>query len=364
MALTASGSVQSLADWLRRSFAWWTGELRECIPARLRRRIAGTNNVLSLQFDDSAVRVELEQGESRSVLAVIPTAPEVGSKISIPSPRQKVSEIRLVLSSRAAMRRRVELPAAASGALDEAIEFEIDRLTPFRSQDVVFRAKPLGLGSTANTVSCDVVVVPRAQINAAVTWATQHGIQCDRAFVQQGEQTPTFLTTLPLRMGTERLTRRRLRLPWLAALLAVVTGVAAYSFHLERQQAILEAYLGKITEARKAATAAIGARDRVDQLRAALGETMGIRHTSPLIVAILGELTGRLPDDSWLTEMNLTNNRLALSGYSSSAAGLVPVIDASALFEGTRLSAPVTSDSRLNRERFSIETAITPQGAP
>jgi general secretion pathway protein L len=82
-----------------------------------------------------------------------------------------------------------------------------------------------------------------------------------------------------------------------------------------------------------------------------------------MLADMLADLTGRLPDDSWLTELRLSEGHIALSGYSSSAAGLVPIVEASPIYQDVRLSAPVTSDSRLNRERFSIEAAITPRSA-
>jgi len=258
------------------------------------------------------------------------------------------------------LQRRIELPAAAFGSLDEAVGFEIDRLTPFKAEDVISRTKVANVGS--NALTCDVTVVPRARIQAAMTWAAAQGIRLDRIYVRGETGEPIYLANLPSKQAGERKSARRWRSPWLLALGAIVFAAAAFSFHLDRQQAILDTYLAEIAKTRTLAAATIASRDRIAHLRAALDEAIVRRRALPLMADLLAETTKRLPDDSWLTEFRLADGRMQYSGYSKSAASLVPVIEASDLFQGARLSAPVTSDARLGRERFSIEAKISPRG--
>ena len=85
------------------------------------------------------------------------------------------------------------------------------------------------------------------------------------------------------------------------------------------------------------------------------------RAALPLVVDVLAELTARLPDDTWLTDLRLSDAHMQLSGYANSAATLVPIIENSPMFEGARLSGPVLPDSSVQRERFSIEADLTPK---
>jgi len=367
MALSIERPLQNSIDLLAKAFAWWIGELRGCVPRSLQVKLTPPRPMLSLIFAEDWVQFELDEDGQNSVLGKLPFASNVQglSAEQLPSSlgiRRRFGEIRAILPAQATLRRRIELPAAAASTLEEAVGFEIDRLTPFRSSDVVFRVERVAATAGPSALSCDLIMAPRARIQAALNWAAAHSIQLDRVYVETGTK-PEFLADIPLRSVGGAVSPRHARLPLLLLATTAIVAAGAFSFHVDRQQAILDAYLSKIAETRKAAASAIAARERIAALRTALGEAMAHRHALPLIADVLAELTTRLPDDSWLTELRLADGHVALIGYSSSAAALVPVVEASPMFQDTRLSAPVTSDSRLNRERFSIDAAVTPRSS-
>ena len=116
-----------------------------------------------------------------------------------------------------------------------------------------------------------------------------------------------------------------------------------------------------IVEGEKAADAAANLREQVQTLARTRAAAATQREALPLVVDVLAELTARLPDDTWLTDLRLSDVHMQLSGYASSAATLVPIIENSPMFEGARLSGPVLPDSSMQRERFSIEADLTPK---
>jgi general secretion pathway protein L len=78
------------------------------------------------------------------------------------------------------------------------------------------------------------------------------------------------------------------------------------------------------------------------------------------------ETTRILPDHTWLTELKLTEaadkqpQQVVMIGYSSAAAGLVALVDASPAFVDASLVSPIARDNSQDRERFSIQARVRP----
>jgi general secretion pathway protein L len=80
--------------------------------------------------------------------------------------------------------------------------------------------------------------------------------------------------------------------------------------------------------------------------------------SQPSTVAILAEVTQILPDDTWLTALEISNKKLRLQGYSRSASHLLPRLDNSHLFANARFEAPLTQDSAGAQQRFDVVAEI------
>lgn len=74
---------------------------------------------------------------------------------------------------------------------------------------------------------------------------------------------------------------------------------------------------------------------------------------------ILEELTRIIPDDSWLTDFEYTaeDKKIILSGYSTSASKLIPILEESKLFEKVKFTSPITKGGSV-KENFKIEMAL------
>jgi Tfp pilus assembly protein PilN len=73
----------------------------------------------------------------------------------------------------------------------------------------------------------------------------------------------------------------------------------------------------------------------------------------------LEELTMLIPDDSWLTdfEFNGDEKKIILSGYSTSASKLIPILEDSKLFEKVKFTSPITKGGGV-KENFKIELTL------
>ncbi|PSJ63452.1 PilN domain-containing protein [Kumtagia ephedrae] len=89
---------------------------------------------------------------------------------------------------------------------------------------------------------------------------------------------------------------------------------------------------------------------RVEQI-----ESVRVQRAQAIPLAkILEELTRLVPDDSWIIDLSIEDDKVTFSGFSSSAAGLIATLDASPLFSGPTFTAPVVKAPGADGERFTL----------
>ncbi|HSY88022.1 MAG TPA: PilN domain-containing protein [Verrucomicrobiae bacterium] len=365
------GGSRTVAALAARFFGWWFGELRACIPPVLRRLVAGRRRRLYLLLrDDVTDFYEESAGKPRVLASLEQDAPDAAARVLLQRLQDKGpwAEILAVIPAERALRRRLQLPLAVAENLRESVGFDIDRLTPFRAEEVVYQARIAGIDRQRGQVVCDLTVVPRATVDAALKRAGLLGIRPDRVAVEPeeaGTASPAETAAAPIYLPVALGGRVDRWLPWrlpaaLAGLVLLLAAAGLY-LHFDRSDAVLAAYAGETAKYRKAADAAAKLREQVQTLARTRAAAATQREALPLMVDVLAELTARLPDDTWLTDLRLSDAHMQLSGYASSAATLVPVIENSPMFQGARLSGPVLPDASMQRERFSIEADLTPK---
>jgi general secretion pathway protein L len=369
--VNTGGGSRTVASLATRFFGWWFGELSACIPPVLRRLVAGRRRRLYLLLrDDVTDLYEESAGKPRVLASLEQDAPDAAARVLLQRLQDKGpwAEILAIIPAERALRRRLQLPLAVAENLRESIGFDIDRLTPFRAEEVVYQARIAGIDRQRGQVACELTVVPRATVDAALKRASVLGIRPDRVAVEPeeaGTASPSETAAAPIYLPVALGGRVDRWLPWRlpAALVGLILLLAAAGLylHFDRSDAVLAAYAAETAKYRKAADAAAKLREQVQTLARTRAAAATQREALPLVVDVLAELTALLPDDTWLTDLRLSDAHMQLSGYASSAATLVPVIENSPVFQGARLSGPVLPDASMQRERFSIEADLTPK---
>jgi general secretion pathway protein L len=154
--------------------------------------------------------------------------------------------------------------------------------------------------------------------------------------------------------------RARLRRAVLTALavlcLVELGGAAAISYAWQRADTSLAAVAAEIAEQRRKLPTnpqtPIAGRD-VDAILAR-------KQSSPVAVLVLDALSSALPDDTWLTELRLAENRVRIVGISRNVAALVPVLEATPGFAEPSFFAPTTRLPDGQGDRFHLEARLMP----
>ena len=85
------------------------------------------------------------------------------------------------------------------------------------------------------------------------------------------------------------------------------------------------------------------------------------KRVTPVAALVLDELSALLPDNTYLTDLNLEAGHLRISGMSANAADLVPLLEGSGHFKNASFYAPTTRLGGGTTDRFSIEATVVPR---
>jgi hypothetical protein len=137
-----------------------------------------------------------------------------------------------------------------------------------------------------------------------------------------------------------------------AAVLLLGIAMAAFpSFENGRYLQSLETEIAKV---QPAATRAGEIDKRIESARAQTLVLDGLRKRSKSDMDVLAELTRLLEAPTWLNSVQITEQRVTLSGQTDQSSGLLKTIDESELFEGSEFTAPPQRSEGLETFRMQI----------
>jgi general secretion pathway protein L len=341
-------------DGLAEAVTGITDRLQKRVPMRLVEQGGG---VYALQrpdggLDPAPIRVAEADGKP----ALQP--PEAAQKLA-------GADVDIVLPSDELLIRTLDpLPAESRQYLDGIVRHQLERLVPWRADNVLysFQAAPASDGDG------------RLIVKVAATARSLHA----PLFAAVGALNPRKLRVLypgaaegggdiaiPLdRGGASNGNGQRLRYGIVGALAALLLisaagfGYLAYSWQqvsdalaaAETSDAALRKQLGGRGPQETAAS-----RD----LRAILER----KKAQPLMVLAIDALSNALPDNTWLTELQVVDGLVRISGVSQSVADLVPSIQDAPIFADSTFFSPTTRLTNGQGDSFHLQMRLVPGGA-
>jgi general secretion pathway protein L len=86
------------------------------------------------------------------------------------------------------------------------------------------------------------------------------------------------------------------------------------------------------------------------------------RKRQPTMLELLADLTRRIPDDTSLEKLSVSEGRIVLIGQSRQAPALVGLLQDSTLIHSPALAGAVQKDPRTNLDRFTLTGTVA--GSP
>jgi general secretion pathway protein L len=269
------------------------------------------------------------------------------------SRRQPVT---LCLSGELGLRKVVNLPLAARDDLDQLLRFEMDRLTPFRADEVCFAQRIIDTDAQNRRITVELAVAPKIIVEQALQTAAAVGVVPSR--LELGTPHADGRAPLNLLPQQSRDSGGERRLSRALILLAVILAIVAVAIPLQRQRSTLAALTDRIALTRDAAEQSHALREQLDQLTTTGYFLLAEKNRRALATEVMAEVTRLVPDQAYLAQLTLLDGEVQLHGSAVTASDLISLLDQSPLFRAPQFRSPVTQDGGDGTERFHVSVEL------
>lgn len=328
----------------------WRGGLVGCLPGRLRSSLAARHAVLAVRVEGEEATLALERGELHTHLGRV----DLGEPSALSEPlapfRKLNPSVRLNLPAAAVITRRVELPVQVKKQLQSALAFEIDRLTPFQPDQIYFDYRLPQAESRAGKLVIELAVCLRDQVTP---WIER--LRAERVYpaVVAWEGSWPGANLLPA--GDRRATPGSGRLPKrLLVVLVLMLAVAAALSPLWQKRERVVTLLAAVGQLKPKAEKAAALRKQLEETRKQVELAVNQKNQEPRLVDLLRVLTERLPDDTYVQNLEYTRGAGQLRGESLKATALIGALEEAPGIEGVSFQSPVVQVPNTGKERFHL----------
>lgn len=362
---------------------WWAQELAAMMPSRLRAALEHRRTRPVLAFDGAEAtlwRPAQSGGRMRMVEAARialdgdPQAVVAGGRNAL-APLARggdgaAPEVVVALAPRAILRKRLTLPAAIEANLHQALAYDLDRHTPFKSDELYFDAAVVDRDPANNTLQVELAAARRAIIDPMLRHAESFGARVVGVSVDPPEVTASSrLDLLPVdRPERASGARWQVVVPALLVIAAILTALVLPVWQ-KREEAI--ALNQQSDQARQRAGASDALRTELERRVGEYNFALERKYAFPGTVQALDDITHLLPDDTWLTQLELRSVRgkdgqreLTLRGESANAGKLVSLLEDSKLFTQAAPRSPTTKIQPGPGEIFDVGAQLKPLPPP
>jgi general secretion pathway protein L len=265
------------------------------------------------------------------------------------------------------VRRDITVPAQARKFLSGVVRNQIERLSPWRANNVVYGFNAEAGGENASIVNVRILMASRTDIDASREHLATLGVQVDRIVADNsiGEAADQAAGSVTL---WSRLTdASRDHLEKTSRVIGVGIGAAVAVSICVSLYAIVST--GLVRDESEATAARAKALQR--QLQGGPSPSSAasvppaerawfLKESSISSVILIEALSRALPDSAYLTEIRLENAVLRMTGLAGDAPGLLAPLEKSGHLTGVHFFAPTTRGPDGKSFRFSIEAHVEP----
>ena len=346
---------------LRQFLHWWGGELARLLPASWRALFAeGQARVLYVIAADG-LELRLEEAGRETLLASIPfeSGADLLSQVDARLGSTRAERPRwLLLPGGQVLRRRIALPAAATERLRDVVAHELDRQTPFRADQVAYDCRVLSVDAASKMAQVELLVLPKDKLESALAPLGPLAARLSGVDARDGEGRPLRCNLLSLERR-EPPDRRRLWLNLGLAAIALIALLFALTQILDNRSEAVSRLEADVAARHEQARRVAVLEKQLEEASEGASFLARTRAAKPSMLAVLADVTARVPDNTYLERFSEQDGQIYLTGLSGDAAGLVGRLGASKLLRAPALSGSVQPDALSHRDRFTLVAELT-----
>ncbi len=243
--------------------------------------------------------------------------------------------------------RQLSAFALPSSKIKAAAELDLAIATPFRRDDVhILIVEPHETGSAYAVVNKS-VLDPIFDLLRSKNLTIKH-----LEFETQTElrRLETFELS-KIKARNDGLSRLLIKASCVGLTIALIATVAHLWLRNQRSLEALSTSVERLTTDAKLVRQVLDKRNQAQQTLLTLRQNF---EDSQSVTAVWEELARVLPDSAYLTDLEVKEQNVAISGYATEATALVVALEQSALFSNASFTAPVVKSPGQNGERFQI----------
>lgn len=362
---------------------WWRRMLASLVPAGPRTALERRRMRPVIAFDGDHASVWHAQGsEGRIELVEIARVALGGDAGAVSAEgrnalarlpqRAAPVKVAVALAPRTILRKSLVLPAAVEQDLRQALAYDLDRHTPFKPDELYFDAQVVDRDPARGQIRVELATARRAQVDAAVAHAQAWGAKV----VAVTPSIPPALANseinlLPpeMRNGARFAKRWQFWLP-IALLTAIALVAVVLPVWQKREYAI--ALNGLAAQSMQQAAVSESLRAQLERQVGDYNFALERKYAYPGAVRVLEDVTRILPDDTWLTQLEIKTSArgkdaqrdVALRGESANAGRLVTLLEDSKLFTQAAPRSPTTKIQPGPGEIFDVGAQLKPLPPP
>jgi general secretion pathway protein L len=344
-----------------RFFSWWWEELLGCLPARWRRELAQPPPVLQVSRKGDGWLLERRRGaqvEAAEELAADTDAMLQRAAVARlkDAGEEPVRSVRLELPAARALLRRIQLPLAAEANLAGVINFEMDKHTPFKADQVYSAWRVVRQDTVNRQLTLDLAVVPKAVLDAELDSLRALELSPDVVDLRRGD-VAAGLNLLPVGRR-QRVGNPVRRLNWILGISAVALLFVMLNESVAARKAGLEALRESVAAERQKAEHVQTLKQQVQEAIVAANFLADRKCVRAPTIEVVNELTNLLPDHTWLERMTFFGQQVQLQGQSQQANALIALLGQAKTVRDPQFQGVIQPDMTSGKERFSLQANL------
>jgi general secretion pathway protein L len=366
---SSRASQRSFSDLWR----WWRGEVSRMLPDHLALLGGASGTPLLMLEGEEAIAIDsrADHAEKRTSLTGLD---EPHRRAAVRSLLEGLGETRgrarAALRADQALVRRVTLPAATEENLAQVLAFEMDRLSPFTSDEVYFDQRVVSRDPATGQVVVELAIARREAVDARVRELRALGVSVQGVALRDDAGragTPFDLLPSEQRGARETPSERLARNGLIAAVLLLFVATLVYPVWRKREE--VKAMLPVVEKARMEAQATDSVVRDLERQAADYNYLLARKYSWYPTAAYVDEISRVLPDHTWLQQLDIRNmgnktRELVLTGETASSSKLIELLEQSKLLQNAAPRGPTTRGSVPGSERFMIGAELRPRTPP
>jgi len=348
---------------LKRFFRWWGRELAFLIPEKLKQALSDKTGYLYIRVSEQKFRIIGTLNSQTKTIADLDFNEEGLSQFKqLLESHGELKRARLVLSltSEQAIQKIIQLPAVAKENIEQVVAFELDKHTPFNNEQVYFSLKQQGKEESGH-INIQIILTPKERLDALFFILNKSDVRPE--IIEYENAANNYLEdydTYNLLPEWERPAKNKVAQAIIGtlSLLVLLLTTSVFVYPVWQQGQAVER-LKKEIKSLKNDTDFV--QEKQLELSEIIEETEKIKRIKqrvPDVLKLIDMLSELINDETWLTHLQLKNDRVQIQGQSAAAEGLIGVLETSNFFNDVRFVSPLTQDKRTGLERFQISASV------